>query len=332
MKNYLLITIALFIFLAGCASPAEGTNQQAAASEPETADQTTTDYPTRNISVLIPFSAGGGTDVPGRFFTAEMEQLLGVNFVVSNVEGAGGTIGATQLSQAAADGYNLGFMPVGTTTTQPHLKNTSYGADSWAPICLVAQDPQYVAVLSDSEIKTIDDLIAKAQSDRVVTGGPPPGSLPHIGQAAVANAYGVTFDYLPHEGVPEVVKSMLGGRVDMVVALPDAVRNFELRPLAILASERSEEFPDVPTIHELGHEITSAVWFGFFAPAGTPEDVVETLSEACEKAVATDSFVENMAAANRNVRYMPRAEFTDFFASQFEQNGQMLKDTGVLDD
>jgi len=264
----------------------------------------------------------------GKLSTAE---ILGVNLVVSNVDGAGGTIGATQLSEADADGYSLGFMPVGTTTTQPHIKKTSYGADSWEPICLVAQDPQYVAVLGDSEIETLDDLIAKAGEEGVVTGGPPPGSLPHIGQAAVANAYGVSFDYIPHEGIPAAAQSMMGGRIDMVVALPDAVTNFELKPLAILAAERSEDFPDVPSIHELGHEITSAVWFGFFAPAGTPEDVVETLSGACDAAVATDSFAENMASANRNIRYMPRGEFSEFFAQQFGQNGQMLADTGVLD-
>ena len=91
------------------------------------------DYPDRAINMLVPFGAGGGTDVPARFFAAELEKILGQNIIVSNVEGAGGTVGATQLSQADPDGYNLGFLPVGTTTTQPHLKKTSYNADSWTP-------------------------------------------------------------------------------------------------------------------------------------------------------------------------------------------------------
>ncbi len=288
------------------------------------------EYPERSIGMMIPFSAGGGTDVPGRFFAAEMEKILGTDIVVSNVTGAGGTIGATQLSKAKPDGYNLGFMPVGTTTTQPHLRKTSYNADSWAPICLVAQGPLFVTVLEDSPIRTIDDLIAKAKSDRVVTGGPPPGSLPHIAQAAVANAYGVKFNYLPHEGINEVAKSMLGGRVDMAIWFSDAKARFGLRPLAILDLERSEEFPDVPTLAELGKPVESYVWFGFFAPAGTPEQIVTKLSDACDIAANSESFRENMKKAKRQVRYLPRQEFAEFFAQQYEQNGALLKEAGLI--
>lgn len=288
------------------------------------------DYPSRTIGMMIPFSAGGGTDVPGRFFAAELEKILGKNVVVSNVTGAGGTIGATQLSKAKPDGYKLGFMPVGTTTTQPHIRKTSYNDESWEPICLVAQSPQYVVVKDDSPFKTIDDVITKAKEDRLITAGPPPGSLPHIAQAAVAKAYGVKFNYIPHDGINEVAKSMLGGRVDMTVYYADAKERFGLRPLVILDSERSEVFPDVPTLGELGHPVESFVWFGFFAPAGTPEDVVGILSDACGKAVETDSFMENMEKAKRNVRYMDTEEFRVFFKKQYEQNGELLKEAGLV--
>jgi len=287
-------------------------------------------YPERNINIMVPFGAGGGTDVPARFFAQELEEILDVNIVVSNVTGAGGTVGATQLSQADANGYNLGFMPVGTTTTQPHLKNTSYTNESWAPVCLVAQSPQYISVLMISEYQDVDDLIEQAKSGRVITGGPPPGSLPHIGQAAVANAYDASFDYIPQQGIDETAKLMLGGQVDMTIGLGDYAERFGLRHLAVLDSQRSPDYPDVPTLIELGHEVISFVWFGFFAPAGTPEDVLETLSSACETAVAQDRFVENMAGAKRIVRYMPRDEFTNFFNEQYEVNGRLLEETGLL--
>lgn len=288
------------------------------------------DYPKRTIGLMIPFSAGGGTDVPGRFFAAELEKILGKNVVVSNVTGAGGTIGATQLSKAKPDGYSLGFMPVGTTTTQPHIRKTSYNADSWEPICLVAQSPQYVVVKEDSPFKTIDDVVAKAKGGRLITAGPPPGSLPHLAQAAVAKAYGVKFNYIPHDGINEVAKSMLGGRVDMTVYYADAKERFGLRPLAILDANRSEVFPDVPTLGELGHPLESSVWFGFFAPAGTPENVVSILSDACEKAVKTDSFVDNMKKAKRDVRYLNTDEFRAFFKNQYQQNGELLKEAGLV--
>ncbi|MCY3822343.1 MAG: tripartite tricarboxylate transporter substrate binding protein [Nitrospinae bacterium] len=288
------------------------------------------EYPERTIKMMIPFSAGGGTDVPGRFFAAEVEKILGKNIIVSNVTGAGGTIGATQLSKAKPDGYNLGFMPVGTTTTQPHIRKTSYNADSFEPICMVAQGPLYVVVLKDSPIKSIDEIIAKAKKGTVVTAGPPPGSLPHIAQAAVANAYGVKFKYVPHQGINQVAKSMLGGRVDVTVWFGDAAQRFGLRPLALLDSKRSREFPNVPTLAELGKPVESFVWFGFFAPRGTSSAIVSKLSNACDAAVKKPSFVANMKKAKRLIRYMPHKEFKAFFRRQFEQNGNLLRAVGLI--
>lgn len=288
------------------------------------------DYPERTINMMVPFSAGGGADVPARFLAAELERILDVNIVVSNVTGAGGTIGATQLAFANPDGYSLGFMPIGTTTVQPHLRMTDYDGDSWEPICMVAQGPLYVTVLEESPIRSIDDLIARARSSDVVTAGPPPGSIPHIAQAAVANAYGVQFRYIPHEGINEVAQSMLGDRVHMTVWFGDATTRFGLRPLAILDTERSTEFPDVPTLAELGRPVVSFVWFGFFAPRGTPDDVIDTLSNGCDEAVRKPSFIENMTNANRLIRYMPTAEFRDFFARQYEDNGRLLREIGII--
>ncbi len=292
--------------------------------------QAMAEYPDRNVHVMIPFSAGGGTDVPGRFFSLEMEEILGKKFIVSNVSGAGGTVGATQLSKAKPDGYRLGFMPVGTTTTQPHLRKTSYNDKSWEPICLVAQGPLYVTVLKDSPIKDMKQLLERAKTGKVTTGGPPPGSIPHIAQAAVANAYGVKFQYIPHQGINQVIKSMLGNRVTMTAWFGDAAQRFGLRPLAILDDKRSAEFPDVPTAAEFGKEVISFVWFGFFAPKGTPEAITSKLSDACSQAVKKPRFIENMKKAKRLIRYMPTAEFREFFADQYKKNGELLRAAGLV--
>ena len=165
-----------------------------------TASTAFAEYPERTINMLVPFGAGGGTDVPARFFAAEMEGILGQNIVVSNVEGAGGTVGATQLSQAEPSGYNLGFLPVGTTTTQPHLKRTSYDADSWIPICMVSQGPFYLVVAEDSSIKTVDDYIAMANGDGLKFAGAGPGSMAHVAQLTLDNKLGVTTQYIPTKG------------------------------------------------------------------------------------------------------------------------------------
>ncbi len=287
-------------------------------------------YPDRSISMLVPFGAGGGTDVPARFFAAELEEILGQNIVVSNVEGAGGTVGATQLSQADANGYNLGFLPVGTTTTQPHLKKTSYNADSWAQICMVSQGPFYLVVGGDSPIQTIDDYIAAANSDGLRFAGAGPGSMAHVAQLTLDNSMGVTTQYIPTKGGGDIATEINGGRAEATAWFSDFASRYGWRAIGIMSDERSDQHPDVPTMAELGYDSQVSVWFGFFAPAGTPDDVIATLSAACEQAVATDSFKENMAGANRLIRYMGTEDFSAFFKQAFELNGMLLQEAGLI--
>ncbi len=287
-------------------------------------------YPERAISVMVPFIAGGGADVPARFLSAEMEKLLNQSVVVSNVDGAGGTVGATQLSQANPDGYSLGFMPVGTTTTQPHLKKTSYNADSWAPICMVASGPFYLVVGGDSPVQSVEDLIEKANSDGIKFAGAGPGSMAHVTQMTLNKQFGTAMQYLPTKGGGDIATEINGGRADATAWFSDFDTKFGWRALAILANARSETHPDVPTLSELGYEADISVWMGLFAPAGTPDDVVATLSDTCEQAVSSESFVDNMTKANRIIRYMDTDEFTAFFKQAFESNGELLKEAGLL--
>ena len=288
------------------------------------------EYPERTINMLVPFGAGGGTDVPARFFAAEMEKILGQNIVVSNVEGAGGTVGATQLSQADADGYNLGFLPVGTTTTQPHLKKTSYNADSWTPICMVSQGPFYLVVGSDSPIASLDDYMAAANGSGIKFAGAGPGSMAHVAQLTLDNNLGIETQYIPTKGGGDIATEINGGRADATTWFADFGSKFGWRALAILSDKRSEEHADIPTMAELGHDTQVSVWFGFFTQAGTPDDIVATLSEACAMAVEMDSFKENMAGANRLIRYMGTEEFGPFFRKAFELNGELLQKAGLI--
>ena len=288
------------------------------------------DYPNRAINMLIPFGAGGGTDVPGRFFALEMEDILGQQIVVSNVAGAGGTVGATQLSQADPDGYNLGFMPVGTMTTQPHLKKTSYNADSWIPICMVSQGPFYLVVGQDSPIQSVDDYVAAANSSNIRFAGAGPGSMAHLAQLTLDNSLGITTQYIPTKGGGDIATEINGGRAEATAWFSDFDSRFGWKGLAIMADNRSNEHPDLPTFSELGNDIQVSVWFGFFAPQGTPDDIVATLSGACGEAVATDRFKENMAGAKRLIRYMSTDEFGPFFRKAYELNGQLLMDAGLI--
>ncbi|MEM7303216.1 MAG: tripartite tricarboxylate transporter substrate binding protein [Pseudomonadota bacterium] len=288
------------------------------------------EYPDRTIKMLVPFGAGGGTDVPARFFASELEKILGQNIVVSNVTGAGGTVGATQLAQADANGYNLGFLPVGTTTTQPHLKKTRYNADSWAPICMVSQGPFYLVVSENSPIKNLDDYVAAAKGAGIKFAGAGPGSMAHVAQLTSDKKLGIQTQYIPTKGGGDIATEINGGRADATAWFADFNSKFGWRALAIMADKRSDQHPDIPTMAELGYDTQVSVWFGFFTQADTPADIVSKLSDACAKVVQTDSFKKNMAGANRLVRYMGTGEFGPFFKSAYELNGQLLKDAGLI--
>lgn len=288
------------------------------------------EYPERTINMVVPFIAGGGTDVPARFFASELEGILGQNVVVSNVDGAGGTIGATQQAAAAADGYNLLFAPVGTMTTQPHLRNTSYNVDSWTPICMVSEGPYYLVVGADSGIETIDDYKALSANGGPRFVGAGPGSMDHVAQLTLDSELGIAQQYLPTKGGPDKATEIGGGRADGSVWFADFDTRFNFRALAIMADERSEQHPDIPTMKELGYDVTVSIWFGLFAQDDAPAEAVEKLSDACGTAVAADSFKENMAGANRLIRYMGKEEFGAFFRKTFELNGELMREAGLV--
>ena len=288
------------------------------------------EYPERAVTVMVPFAAGGGADVPARFLAVELEKELGQSVIVTNVVGAGGTVGATQLADSNADGYNLGFMPVGTTTTQPHLRGTSYNDESFTPICLVASGPFYLVVSPDSDIKSWADFAAKAQGEGITFTGAAPGSLAHVTSVALGQMFGAEIAYLPTSGGGEAVNEVMGGRADATAWFSDFDVQFGLNALAIFAPERSEIHPDVPTSGEEGHPADIAVWMGLFAPAGTPEDVIAKLDGACEAAVGSEGFVGNMTEANREIRHLNAADFDTFFHEAYQANGELLRSAGLV--
>lgn len=291
------------------------------------------DYPERSVDVVISYGPGSNTDTGARLFMNAMAQVIdGLEYVPVNVEGAGGTIGTAQLAASDADGYTLGYNPIATVTIQPHLRPLPYGQDSFEPICRVSNTPSAVMVAPDSPYQSVDELMAAAAAgENIVAAGPAPGSLPFIAAQSVVQAYDAEVTYLPIGGGGRAAASILGGEATMSTDLYSAAATRGLRALAILADERQADAPDVPTMKELGHDISLSVWFGLFAPAGTPADVIDTLSAACAEAVENEAFVEGMSAANHVLAYLGREDFVAFYNDQFANNRQLLVNIGLLE-
>ena len=288
------------------------------------------EFPESPIEVIIPYGAGGNSDTAGRILINAMREVMDADFVPLNVEGAGGTIGTAQLAASDADGYTLGFNPIATVTIQPHLRPLPYDDTSFAPVCMVVDNPSAVTVAPDSPYQTMDDLIAAVRAgENIVAVGGAPGSMTHISQAMIANAYDVSWTYLPAGGGGRAAASIMSGEATFATDTSAMEAIHGLRTLAVTSTERVPGLENVPTLQELGVDVVSTIWFGLFAPAGTPAEVLDTLSAACEAATATDSFIDGMASANYIVRYMGREEFTTFFEEEYARNRELLPVIGV---
>lgn len=315
MKPIKTLTIALVVGLAA-----------AVAAMANMAD----DYPQRPVTVIIPYGAGSNTDTSGRLLIHAMRQVIGADMVALNVPSASGTVGTAKLAASVHDGYTLGYIPKAAATIQPHLRPVPYNNTSFEPICMVTDNPTAVTVAPDSPYHSMEELIKARQNGKdIIAVGGAPGSMPHITQAMIANAYGVHFTYLPAGGGGRAAASILSGEATFATGASAMGRIHGLHTLAVAATERIDDLPDVPTLRELGHDVVSTVWYGLFAPAGTPASVLDTLSAACGKAVKTPAFVKGMANANYIVRYLDRAEFSDFFQSEYKRNRALLPVIGV---
>ncbi|WP_417522772.1 tripartite tricarboxylate transporter substrate binding protein [Marinovum sp.] len=287
------------------------------------------EFPEKPINMIVNYGAGGSTDTSARILVDAMKSALDSEIFVTNVTGAGGTVGTAQAAAAKADGYTLLYSPIGPVTVQPHLRRLSYGEEDLVPVCGLTQNPMAIMVAPDSPYQSVQDLIDAAKAgEKIVAVGPAPGSIPHIAQAAIASLHGVEFKYLPVGGGPDQSKAILGGDATVAMDLTSTAILFGLRPIAVFADERIEGF-DVPTVAELGLDVPVKIWHGVFAPKGTPAAVVERLSAACGTAAQAPELLEKMDGMNFYVKYRDHAAFAEFFKAEYSGNKQLLDLIGI---
>lgn len=288
------------------------------------------DYPSKPIQIIIPFGAGGNSDTSGRILLNGMQKALNADMVPVNVPGAGGTIGMAQFAGAKPDGYTLAFSPSAPTTLQPNLRPLPYGKESMVAVCLLTNNPTAVTVAPDSPYNTMQELVIAAKADQLVVAGPAPGSVPHITQAALANAIGATFTYLPVGGGAEEAKALLGKQADLAADNSAMGAVHGLKTLAVASAERIDELPDVPTLTELGIDVQVSIFNGLYAPANTPVEILEKLSDACGEAVEEPDVKARLQDANFIVRYLGHEEFQAFYEEQYDASRAMLINIGMV--
>jgi tripartite-type tricarboxylate transporter receptor subunit TctC len=262
------------------------------------------DYPARAVTIIVPFAAGGPADITGRIVADIFNRHLGQKFVVENVGGAGGTIGALRAARAAADGYTILSGHLGTNALAPAFyPNLGYDPQKdFEPIGLTAEYPELLVVRKDFPADNLKEFVAYAKSNasKLNVGHAGLGSVSYIGCLLLNSAIGIKPTMVPFTGTAPVLNAMLGGQIDYecdpVLGTLSQVRAGTVKALAIAARKRSPMLPDVPTSYEQGlPEFDCAPFYAVFVPSGTPQSVIDRLAEALNKGLSEESVQKRLA-------------------------------------
>ena len=260
-------------------------------------------WPTRPVTVVVPFVAGGTTDIVARLVGEKLGQLWGQPVIIDNRGGAGGNIGASLVAKAQPDGNTLLMTSGSIVTVNPHIyKDMGFKVSDLVPITNVASGPMVVAVSANNGPATLKDLIdqAKAKPGTLNFGSAGVGSQVHMAGENFANAAGIDIVHVPYKGEAAAYADLMGGQVQLVVGNIGAVAGFvnqgRLRALAVTSKERSPMLPNVPTCNEAGMPgFENTGWFGFMAPAGTPQAVIDKVQKDTARVLAMPDVKEKLA-------------------------------------
>jgi tripartite-type tricarboxylate transporter receptor subunit TctC len=299
-------------------------------------------YPSKPVSVVVPFSPGGISDVIGRPFVHSLGKVLKQSFIVENKPGAGGGVGMAYAARAKPDGYTLmvALSSISAIPASDRLfgRPPSYEIKQFTPIALISADPAFLVVRTDSPWKSVKELVDAAKAK---PGGIPYGSTGnygtmHVGMEMFANAAGIKLNHIPYGGGGQQVAAILGSQVDTITQLPATLAGHiaggKLRPLATFAPSRVAAYPDVPTMKELGYgDVEYYVWTGFFAPAGTPPDIIATLRRGAREAMRDPEFVSAMDKLKAPIVYKDAEEFATYLDADAKRLTSVIQKIGKVE-
>lgn len=288
-------------------------------------------YPNRTVTMIVPFSAGGGTDGIARGFAELLGKELGQTVVVKNIAGASGTVGTAQAAKAKADGYTLGFIPIGPLTTQPHLSKLPYDDDSWEYIANITLSPLVFLVDENAPWNSIKEVAKDGEknADKYIYGSSGPGTMPHIAMVATMQALGIQARHLPDKGTGPGMKSLAGGVTQFFADTPPLLERYAVKGLGVYSDKRLPSYQDIPTMQEQGVDLNFSVWRGIVAPKGIPEEALKSLSAASERVCNSQEFRDFIVNVKGNILYMNAEDFEAFVRAEYKKNGDILKAAGL---
>jgi tripartite-type tricarboxylate transporter receptor subunit TctC len=298
-------------------------------------------WPQKPVKLVVPFSAGGPSDVLARAFAKQLGDALGQPVVVDNRTGAGGAIGIDVVAKSPPDGYTLGFAHTGTTAINPHVM-VKHPYDPLADIVPITPIVSYANVLvvnAAVPARTVAEFVqwakANPSSANFASGGN--GATNHLSGELLKVLTGAPLTHVPYKGNGPAMTDVLAGNVSAMFDIPVTVlpqlKTGRIRPLAILSSRRSSVLPDVPTMREAGYhgfeEAGSDLWFGLVGPANLPAPLVERIYSETIKVLATPAIRETMKTMGYEPWNMPPAEFRTFIRNDYAKWGKVVQASGL---
>ena len=253
-------------------------------------------WPTKPIKLVIPFAAGGTTDILGRLLAQQLSKDLGQNVIVENKPGAGGNIAAEYVAQSPADGYTIMLASGSMLTVNPNLYKklpVNYAKD-FVYITNVASGPMLLSVSTKLPVKNLAEFIAYAKTKDLNFGSAGIGSQVHMAEENLTYTAGIPATHVPYKGESAALNDLVAGQIDFMVGNLTAATGFakagQIKPLAVTSLKRSKQLPDIPTVSEAGIPgFESTGWFGLVAPASTPKAITEKIYAATVKAVNSEA-------------------------------------------
>lgn len=332
IRRLCLVFLVSIVALVGCSKSTTQTND-GAKSEPGL------DYPTKPISFIVPYAAGGSTDVVARGIAEYAKDYLGESLVVENVVGAGGTVGVTQGISSKADGYTMTMSPAAAFTALPHSRDLTFNLDDVEALISFHNAANVLITKADSPYKTVEDLVKAAQSGKTLKyGNSGAGNFGHLALETFFKELEGKHSYIPYDGSSPAIAALLGGHIDTASVHPSEVKahveDGKIKILGIFGPERLAEYPDVPTIGEafkgVGIEYPYAshdfaVWMFGSVPKDTPKEITEFLTDALRKTLNDQEFIDFTKKTDIQIEILEGDEIKNRLKQEYEVYGEIIK-------
>ncbi len=295
-------------------------------------------WPAKPIRIVVPFPAGGGTDIIARETSQRVAKATGWTFVIDNKPGAGGNLGVDAVAKSPADGYTIVIGQTSNLAINPTLyaKMPYDPVKDLAPVVLLANAPLVVVTGAQSPYKTLADAVnaAKAKPGVLNFASPGNGTVAHLTSELFQKAAGIKAQHVPYKGSSQALVDVIAGNVEVylssVPTMLGQIKQGKVRPLAVTSAQRVDDLPAVPTINESGYKGFDAVtWFGLLAPAGTPKEVVERLNAEFNKALKQPELAKRLGDEGADVAGGTPEQFAALIRDDIPRWGKVVRESGA---